>query len=684
MAQPRDLYLHYSPYLELFTGVRTALSINEGIIKLVGPDGAGKTSFCHQIETYLTDQGQDVIFFESPPESADYLFGVIQDVLGLDKNRNFNNSLTEYLLDKKAPDNKLYVIYDDAQDIDKEIFILIRLLNNIHNDAETLVSQIVCGNEQLDVRFDDPDLRSLTQYLNQSFTLSPMDRTELEDFCTGYLKMIDSSGRDFNSKELTEFFLMSKGLPGNTIALLDKALSAEAMVESEDESMSSPHAFDTESETETETDTETDTETKSDSDQAAETLSMEDTEISETISDTFSNTISDTTATSDDNGPISTFDLEIDEERGEVADEENTAALIEDEDELPVAASDQTDTRSKTAEEHMQEINRILGKDSDPGRGMKPTYFKIAISIMVVIVTMILASVLSGDNEAVNNQIARMVADDAPLYSDQVSENAPQISPVETTTTAVTEEVEIGNPTTLPDLETAINEEGINASVNETISETTDSFTEQQNSQSESLLSEQELSEPELSDLELSEQELSDLEPFEPELSEAELTEETETSLALSTTDVSVTEETALEEPTTEEPATEEQIDEAPGALNVVLAESISEWLDAWASGNINAYFAAYDQNFVPSYIESIELWEAQRRSRIAGNSGISTAFDRLELLQSSDTEATVRFWLNYSSDTYADETLKELTFHKEGTRWYILEERNIDVIRYR
>ena len=69
MALPPENYYKIGPYLGVFQGIHTALDINEGIIKVVGPDGAGKSSFCHKLVEELKAQGQEVIYFEQPPES---------------------------------------------------------------------------------------------------------------------------------------------------------------------------------------------------------------------------------------------------------------------------------------------------------------------------------------------------------------------------------------------------------------------------------------------------------------------------------------------------------------------------------------------------------------------------------------------------------------------------------------
>ena len=77
MALPPENYYKIGPYLGVFQGIHTALDINEGIIKVVGPDGAGKSSFCHKLVEELKAHGQEVIYFEQPPESSDYLYEFI-------------------------------------------------------------------------------------------------------------------------------------------------------------------------------------------------------------------------------------------------------------------------------------------------------------------------------------------------------------------------------------------------------------------------------------------------------------------------------------------------------------------------------------------------------------------------------------------------------------------------------
>jgi len=712
MAHPRDIYLHYSPYLELFTGVSTALSINEGIIKVVGPEGSGKTAFCRQLEEHLIQQGQDVIYFESPPESSDYLFGQIQNLLGLDKNRNFNKSLTEYLLAKSAPDNKLYVIYDDAEKIDKELFILIRLLNNIHNDSETLVSQVICGTDRLDELFDDPDLRSLTQYLNQSFTLSPMNRNELEDFCSGYKKETENKGRQLSSKELTDIFMLSNGLPGKTLELLEKALA--------------PEFVDTKTEATKETAIVTPEQDDDISVLEQKNSDSEDLALSTSQDEMLDEQSPETTAeevTYTEETAIALEPHELD--TPEIVEQSHSAQEPEPEPEFAIESENVTESVTASSQqevlqddselaqidalpdpafsnagsaENMEEINTILAKEPELGQGTTPPYFKLTLSVIVIIVTMILAVVISGENETVNSQLARIFTEDTPLYMDQVVQDNSQASSPESNIddNLIAESNDpdpvVFNPPVQPEeiiaetefVETEIvNPATIDTSENE-FSITQDNTVDTQFAASE-VPEFEEITDSSASFVETELDIPATIDPSGNELpiiqdistdAESSASEEPESVeiTAVSVSEEVITEELPEEEMVLDEPATEQSIE-------AEVATTITRWLEAWEDGNIEAYLAFYHENYIPSSVESYALWENQRRERIEGATGISTDYDRLETLETTEGVITIQFWLYYSRNSYMDETLKELRLGKEDGNWRILEERNIEVI---
>jgi len=59
----------------------------------------------------------------------------------------------------------------------------------------------------------------------------------------------------------------------------------------------------------------------------------------------------------------------------------------------------------------------------------------------------------------------------------------------------------------------------------------------------------------------------------------------------------------------------------------------------------------------------------------------MTISYDRLELLEQNEDEIIVQFWLQYSRNTYSDDTLKKIIFRQSGDSWLIYSENNLDVI---
>jgi len=68
-----DSYLKFGPYRETLIGIQTSLQISEGIIKVIGPEGSGKSALCRQLVAELQADNQTVIYFDTPPATPDAL-----------------------------------------------------------------------------------------------------------------------------------------------------------------------------------------------------------------------------------------------------------------------------------------------------------------------------------------------------------------------------------------------------------------------------------------------------------------------------------------------------------------------------------------------------------------------------------------------------------------------------------
>ena len=101
---------------------------------------------------------------------------------------------------------------------------------------------------------------------------------------------------------------------------------------------------------------------------------------------------------------------------------------------------------------------------------------------------------------------------------------------------------------------------------------------------------------------------------------------------------------------------------------------AVQAWAKAWAAKDMSAYLRAYSKEFVPSTKQTHAAWEADRRKRIVGKSGITLKLENLRVTVSGDS-ATARFRQNYRADALSVSSRKTLELTKTGDRWLITRE---------
>ena len=68
MSTPTAIYLNIGPYLEVISGISTVFSFSDGVVKLTGPLGAGKTSLLKELAKELRNRYPDrIIIYDLPP-----------------------------------------------------------------------------------------------------------------------------------------------------------------------------------------------------------------------------------------------------------------------------------------------------------------------------------------------------------------------------------------------------------------------------------------------------------------------------------------------------------------------------------------------------------------------------------------------------------------------------------------
>ena len=115
--------------------------------------------------------------------------------------------------------------------------------------------------------------------------------------------------------------------------------------------------------------------------------------------------------------------------------------------------------------------------------------------------------------------------------------------------------------------------------------------------------------------------------------------------------------------------------DEAvPVDAKAEVATMVNAWAEAWRTKNVNAYLKFYSDKFVPEGM-SRKAWVAQRKQRIAGQSGsIGLTLEGVKIDVNGKT-ARVEFLQHYSSGKFADHVTKVLSLSNEQNQWLIVKE---------
>lgn len=208
-----------------------AIETGEGILKVVGEVGSGKTMLCRMLEERLPET-TEVVYLANPNLSADDILYAIAFELKLPVRRDTTKllvmqQLQDYLLDQHGKNRKVLVIIEEAQGMPLETLEEIRLFSNLETNRDKLLQIILFGQPELDKNLSAKHIRQLRERITHSFYLSPLSREQAD----AYIRFrLNAAGcpcpRLFTSGALWLLSRASGGLTRRINILADKALLA--------------------------------------------------------------------------------------------------------------------------------------------------------------------------------------------------------------------------------------------------------------------------------------------------------------------------------------------------------------------------------------------------------------------------------------------------------------------------
>ena len=143
-----------------------AITNDEGIVKVSGEVGSGKTMLCRVLMERLPEH-VETIYLANPSLARDEILLAIADELKLEPGTNritrVIRQIQEALIERFASGRRVVVLIDEAHAMPRETLEEIRLLGNLENRNGKLIQIILAGQPELDRKLDAPNLRQLKQ-----------------------------------------------------------------------------------------------------------------------------------------------------------------------------------------------------------------------------------------------------------------------------------------------------------------------------------------------------------------------------------------------------------------------------------------------------------------------------------------------------------------------------------------
>ena len=216
---------------EILEALIYAILNGEGIIKVVGEVGSGKTMLCRMLEKELPER-VEIVYLANPSLSPENTLHAIAFELKLPVQSNTSrlqvmNKLQEYLLQRHAENRQVVVFVEEAQSMPVATLEEIRLLSNLETQQNKLLQIVLFGQPELDELISREEIRQLKERITYSFQLNPFDVDHIKEYLTTRLRACGCRlGELFTNAAIKEIKGYSKGLLRRVNILADKSLLA--------------------------------------------------------------------------------------------------------------------------------------------------------------------------------------------------------------------------------------------------------------------------------------------------------------------------------------------------------------------------------------------------------------------------------------------------------------------------
>jgi type II secretory pathway predicted ATPase ExeA len=214
---------------EMLAALLYAIGQGEGIIKVVGEVGSGKTMLCRKLAAQLPGS-VDSAYLGNPTLGADDMLAAILADLGETPASGRQARLAQLnavLLARHEAGRRVVVFVEEAQGIALDNLEFLRLLTNLETATDKLLQIVLFGQPELDVLLADPRIRQLKDRITLNLSLPPLAESEVAAYLRARLAVAGYRGPDlFPPALIARITHLSGGLSRRINVLADKTLLA--------------------------------------------------------------------------------------------------------------------------------------------------------------------------------------------------------------------------------------------------------------------------------------------------------------------------------------------------------------------------------------------------------------------------------------------------------------------------
>ena len=203
----------------------------EGIVKVTGEVGSGKTMLCNMLQTRLPPNIETVYLAHPSVLPEEILHAIAFELqLGIDRGApriEVMHQLQDHLLARHAEGKRVVMFVEESQSMPLGTLEEIRLLSNLETRNDKLLQIVLFGQPELDANLRQPSIRQLKERITHSFRLGPLNAAETREYLMFRLRAAGYRGPDlFSSSVIRYIARASCGLTRRINLIADKALLA--------------------------------------------------------------------------------------------------------------------------------------------------------------------------------------------------------------------------------------------------------------------------------------------------------------------------------------------------------------------------------------------------------------------------------------------------------------------------